>query len=288
MLARAFIFLIVFVMSACVTSAGEPNHWHDFDYWLTSSNRRHQGHDYAIAVGIPILAVSRGTVEKATSNLRETGGISIKINHGGLQVFYLHLGKLLVRKGDWVERGDVIAYSGFTGTHRGHRPHLHFEVRESGSAIDPYPNLWFGGEGKPLAFDPSIPYPNNPRVFTHPVAFGAYSLTARKLASQIEEQLKPKERQIVISWAGHFEERTLSAYFDSSKSSVQTFKVRLPRDFGECSGILPVTNMKQASWALVCKNNMVAIGTEYKELENGQIVARGADAQGATVELRIK
>ena len=63
-------------------------------------------------------------------------GNYVVIDHGdGMSTVYGHASKLLVKKGQMVERGDVIALVGSTGTSTGY--HLHFEVRIKGEKTDP-------------------------------------------------------------------------------------------------------------------------------------------------------
>ena len=67
-------------------------------------------------------------------------GKVLKIRHaGGLETLYAHLAYATVRRGDWVQAGDVIAEAGCTGSCTG--THLHFEVRIGGRLVDPLPFL---------------------------------------------------------------------------------------------------------------------------------------------------
>lgn len=62
------------------------------------------------------------------------------IDHGnGLSTYYGHLSEVLVRVGQFVEQGQVVARSGNTGLSTG--PHLHFEIRRFGEPVDPLPWL---------------------------------------------------------------------------------------------------------------------------------------------------
>ncbi len=63
-------------------------------------------------------------------------GRMVEIDHGnGLTTRYAHMSKLRVKKGQTVETGDVVGEVGSSGRSTG--PHLHYEVRRNGDAIDP-------------------------------------------------------------------------------------------------------------------------------------------------------
>ncbi|MCP5373758.1 MAG: M23 family metallopeptidase [Hyphomicrobiales bacterium] len=274
-------------VSIPATFSGRPDHWHDFDYWLESSHRRHRAHDYAVPVGTPLLAVADGSVTRMTADLSSSGGIILSTRYGDLDVHYVHLGKILVKPGDVIKRGDVIALAGYTGQHRGSRPHLHFEVRRRDVNIDPYPNLWYGG-GKPLAFDPTVEYPKDKLLFTHPVAFGPYYQDARRLALEREQQMKPTRREVEIAWQGLFERRTVTATFELARSHSRSFKLALPGSPGDCTGLLPTSENRNAGWSLVCQNGHFATGSDLTTLENGQLIARGKDGKNGSVTIRVK
>ena len=94
----------------------------------------HEGLDFAAPPGTPILAASGGVVRTAAYQ----GGFGnlIEIDHGeGLLTRYAHAKVLLVKKGDLVTRGQMIARVGSTGLSTG--PHLHFEVRQDDKPLDP-------------------------------------------------------------------------------------------------------------------------------------------------------
>lgn len=94
----------------------------------------HPGLDIAIPAGSYIRAAGRGEVADAGED--DVYGYYVLIDHGdGTQTMYGHASELFVRAGDPVERNEVIALTGSTG--RSTAPHLHFEVRQDGSPIDP-------------------------------------------------------------------------------------------------------------------------------------------------------
>jgi murein DD-endopeptidase MepM/ murein hydrolase activator NlpD len=97
--------------------------------------RPHNGIDIAAPVGEPILAPAKGRV--VFSGNRTGGyGLTVEIDHGyGYLTRFAHASRLLVRQGEMVERGQVIAEVGATGLVSG--PHLHYEVEVNGRAVDP-------------------------------------------------------------------------------------------------------------------------------------------------------
>lgn len=101
--------------------------------------RQHKGIDLSAPEGTPIYAADNGTV--TYSQFNDGGyGYLVKIDHGnGTETFYAHCSELLVTKGQVVKKGDLIAKVGNTGRSTG--AHLHFEVRQNGTAIDPLPYL---------------------------------------------------------------------------------------------------------------------------------------------------
>lgn len=96
--------------------------------------RMHTGIDIGAPNGANILAANSGTVIMAGWS---TGyGNRIVVDHGGtIATLYAHCSKMLVKVGDDVAQGQVIAYVGETGWATG--PHLHFEVMEAGERVDP-------------------------------------------------------------------------------------------------------------------------------------------------------
>lgn len=101
---------------------------------LLGYRRPHLGIDVRAAPGTPIEAPAAGLVIFAEW---EGGyGRTVEIDHGwGIITRYAHTSKILVRVGDRVERGEIIALVGQTGLAEG--PHLHYEVRLRGQPVDP-------------------------------------------------------------------------------------------------------------------------------------------------------
>lgn len=98
----------------------------------------HPGIDIAVPQDTYIRASGPGIVRDAGTD--EVYGHFVLIDHGdGFQSMYGHASQLFVSQGDTVERNEVIALSGSTG--RSTAPHLHFELRKDGEAIDPLPYI---------------------------------------------------------------------------------------------------------------------------------------------------
>jgi murein DD-endopeptidase MepM/ murein hydrolase activator NlpD len=96
----------------------------------------HAGIDLAGPVGTSIYATADGVV--ARSEWSGGYGNLVELNHGkGIQTRYGHLSSSLVRAGQRVKRGDLIALMGSTGRSTG--SHLHYEVRIDGKAVNPIP-----------------------------------------------------------------------------------------------------------------------------------------------------
>ena len=101
---------------------------------FTGRRQFHKGLDISCPRGTPVYATANGTV---TASGRQRGyGIYVAIDHGGgLGTRFGHLKKTVVKRGQVVKRGDIIAYSGNTGRSTG--PHLHYEVRLNGLPVNP-------------------------------------------------------------------------------------------------------------------------------------------------------
>ena len=105
---------------------------------ILGSRRNHKGVDLAQPTGTPVYATADGVVSKAEPF--STYGNYIQIEHGGeLQTRYAHLSGYAVSAGEQVHKGQLIGYVGSTGRSTG--PHLHYEVRVAGEAVDPTPYM---------------------------------------------------------------------------------------------------------------------------------------------------
>ena len=118
--------------------------------------RFHQGMDFTAPTGTEVFATGNAKVEFA--GWKQGYGNTVILDHGyGYKTLYAHLYKILVRKGQRVRRSDVIALVGNTGKSTG--PHLHYEVRLNGRAVDPR-NYYFN-DLSPEEYDQMIQLSNN-------------------------------------------------------------------------------------------------------------------------------
>jgi murein DD-endopeptidase MepM/ murein hydrolase activator NlpD len=95
----------------------------------------HHGLDFAGKAGSEVVSVADGIV--SWHGTRGGYGEMIEVNHGnGYQTRYAHNKKLVVKLGDRIKKGQVIALMGSTGRSTG--PHVHFEVLRDGKTVNPY------------------------------------------------------------------------------------------------------------------------------------------------------
>lgn len=95
----------------------------------------HEGVDFSAPLGTDIYATGDGVVVKVKKSNRHYGN-TVLVDHGyGYQTMYAHIHEFKVKKGDRVKRGQIIAIVGNTG--KSTAPHLHYEVRKNGRAVNP-------------------------------------------------------------------------------------------------------------------------------------------------------
>jgi murein DD-endopeptidase MepM/ murein hydrolase activator NlpD len=95
--------------------------------------RRHKGIDLLAPAGTPLVAVVDGRITRISNRDRGLGGISLRLTDWqGTGYYYAHNQRNLVRLGQRVRRGQVIAQVGATGNARGGPPHLHFQLHPGG------------------------------------------------------------------------------------------------------------------------------------------------------------
>jgi murein DD-endopeptidase MepM/ murein hydrolase activator NlpD len=129
---------------------------------ITGEREFHRGIDVAAKKHAPVLAPADGIVSAVA--LDPVFGQVLTLRHGyGMVTRYAHLNKFLVKEGQFVMRGEVIALVGETGRTLG--PHLHYEVHLNGVAVNPLRIPWRGaGSFAPDArsLDPFVREPHKP------------------------------------------------------------------------------------------------------------------------------
>ncbi len=99
---------------------------------------KHGGVDLRAPRGTPIYATADGVVEWAAKHRSSGLGKMVRLIHNyGFSTVYGHMDDIVVSAGEYVQRGDLIGYSGNTGASTA--PHLHYEVRHLNRRLDPDP-----------------------------------------------------------------------------------------------------------------------------------------------------
>ena len=106
---------------------------------VTGIKKFHRGQDFAVNTGTPVYAPADGAIEVTRPSNKGSGNYLRIFHSHGFSSSYSHLSKFVASKGDFVKKGDLIAYSGNSGLSSG--PHLHYEVRFIGRALNPKPFL---------------------------------------------------------------------------------------------------------------------------------------------------
>jgi murein DD-endopeptidase MepM/ murein hydrolase activator NlpD len=114
--------------------------WPVNDVQITShfgerSGNHHDGIDLRAGIGTPVYAASNGSVIYSGSRISGYGKMIVLKHEKKLSSVYAHNSKIYVKKGQKVRRGQLIALSGNTGRSSG--PHVHFEIRQGVTAINP-------------------------------------------------------------------------------------------------------------------------------------------------------
>jgi murein DD-endopeptidase MepM/ murein hydrolase activator NlpD len=100
-----------------------------------SNGVQNDGINLAVPEGTPIKAAEDGVVAYAGSELKGYGNLVLVRHSNGFVTAYAHASDLLVKRGEAVKRGQVIAHAGQTGNVTS--PQLHFEIRKGASPVDP-------------------------------------------------------------------------------------------------------------------------------------------------------
>jgi murein DD-endopeptidase MepM/ murein hydrolase activator NlpD len=104
-------------------------------YGATPNGQQNDGINIALPENTPVKAAEDGVVAYAGNELKGYGNLVLVRHPNGYVTAYAHAKELLVKRGDQVKRGQVIARSGQTGNVN--TPQLHFEIRKGSSPLDP-------------------------------------------------------------------------------------------------------------------------------------------------------
>ena len=110
---------------------------------IKKSRKFHNGVDIAAKLGTPVKAPADGKVDTVWNDTTYGGGLSLIIKHyNGFKTGYCHLSEQLVKSGQIVKQGEIIAKVGSTGASTG--PHLHFTLTNfAGEKVDPTKEIKF-------------------------------------------------------------------------------------------------------------------------------------------------
>jgi murein DD-endopeptidase MepM/ murein hydrolase activator NlpD len=103
------------------------------------TGQQNDGINIAVPEGTPVKASDDGVVAYAGNELKGYGNLVLVRHSNGFVTAYAHASELMVKRGDSVKRGQVIAKSGQTGNVTS--PQLHFEVRKGATPVDPMQHL---------------------------------------------------------------------------------------------------------------------------------------------------
>lgn len=107
---------------------------------ITGEFKNHNGIDLAAQVGTPVYAIKDAVVTDCVQNDSIFGNyLILSHDNGKFTSVYAHLSKTVATKNQKVKKGELIGYVGQTGMATG--PHLHFEIRQGGKALDPETKL---------------------------------------------------------------------------------------------------------------------------------------------------
>jgi murein DD-endopeptidase MepM/ murein hydrolase activator NlpD len=104
-------------------------------YGAKANGKSNDGINLAVPEGTPIKAADDGVVAYSGNELKGYGNLVLIRHANGYVTAYAHASELMVKRGDTIKRGQVIAKSGQSGEVQS--PQLHFEIRKGSSPVDP-------------------------------------------------------------------------------------------------------------------------------------------------------
>lgn len=133
--------------------------------WRPQFQRMHHGVDLALQTGDTVRAAVSGTVERISYDHDGYGNYVVVSHPDGMETLYGHLQYALVGQGQFIHSGQPLGIGGNTGNSTG--PHLHFETRLGGVAVDPTLIFDFFGTGSYRAEDAQAVVEKAPRIPTY-------------------------------------------------------------------------------------------------------------------------
>ncbi|MFZ5731839.1 MAG: peptidoglycan DD-metalloendopeptidase family protein [Pseudomonadota bacterium] len=104
-------------------------------YGAKTNGKQNDGINVAVPEGTPVKAAEDGVVAYSGNELKDYGNLVLVRHANGYVTAYAHASELMVKRGDTIKRGQIIAKSGQTGGVSS--PQLHFEIRKGSSPVDP-------------------------------------------------------------------------------------------------------------------------------------------------------
>jgi murein DD-endopeptidase MepM/ murein hydrolase activator NlpD len=104
-------------------------------YGARTNGKSNDGINVAVPEGTPVKAAEDGVVAYSGNELKGYGNLILVRHPNGYVTAYAHASELLVKRGDTIKRGQVIAKSGQSG--EAASPELHFEIRKGSTPVDP-------------------------------------------------------------------------------------------------------------------------------------------------------
>ena len=105
------------------------------NFGATTNGERNDGINISTSMDAPIHASASGTVTYSGNELKDYGNLVLIKHDGGYVTAYAHADRLVVSRGEFVARGQVIGYSGSSGDVNS--PQLHFEIRHDTQPVNP-------------------------------------------------------------------------------------------------------------------------------------------------------
>ncbi|MEZ9525836.1 M23 family metallopeptidase [Enterovibrio norvegicus] len=158
---------------------------------VTGNKKFHLGLDLTADIGTPVYAPADGVVEYKRPSRKKGYGNMLKIDHAfGFMTLYAHLDKFNVNTGNFVKKGDLIGWSGNTGLSTG--PHLHYEVRFLGRALNPKRFIAWTPDNFESLFEEEkkVNWASLVKIMENMVA------TQVQLASEVSPQFEPQKDQL--------------------------------------------------------------------------------------------